>query len=89
MHVNISLKLIKERVIYLNIGKADVPKITLGAARKNAGLTQKEAANKLHIAVSTLRNWEQGITFPDQPAIDAICNLYNLKYDYINFYNCN
>ncbi len=61
------------------------PKITLGAARKNVGLTQMEAARKLGIAPSTLRSWERGITYPEQPEIERICARYNLKYDYINF----
>lgn len=61
------------------------PKFTLSAARKNVGLTQVEAAKWLGIATSTLRNWERGITYPGQPEIEKICNLYNLKYDFINF----
>lgn len=35
-------------------------KISMAAARKNAGLTQSEAAEKLGIAVKTLQNWELG-----------------------------
>lgn len=61
------------------------PKITLKAARKNASLTQVEAAKLLGVAASTLRNWENGITYPGQPEIEKLCALYNLKYDYINF----
>lgn len=65
--------------------KQELPKISLMAARKNMGLTQQQAAERLGIGVSTLRNWEQGATFPDQPAIEKLCKLYALKYDYINF----
>ena len=62
-----------------------MPKIKLNAARVNAGLTQKEAAEKLGISVSTLKNWESGKTFPRQPQIDAICSLYGVKFDVLFF----
>lgn len=70
------------------INKQLWPKITLKAARKNIGLTQVEAAKVLGIATSTLRSWENGITYPGQPEIEKLCALYNLKYDYINFLPC-
>jgi transcriptional regulator with XRE-family HTH domain len=50
--------------------------ITLKAARVNAGLTQKEAAEKLGIALDTLRNYEAGETFPAVPTIQRIEVLY-------------
>ena len=59
--------------------------ITLKAARVNAGFTQVEVAEKLGVAPSTLRNWEMGITFPKQPAIEKMCELYNVPYDNIKF----
>lgn len=62
-----------------------MPKITLKAARVNAGLTQKEAAEKLNISVSTLKNWESGKTFPRKPQIDAICSLYGIGFDVLFF----
>lgn len=62
-----------------------MPKMTLEAARRNAKLTQAEAAKRLEVAVSTLRNWEKGITFPKQPAIEKMCELYGVPYDYITF----
>lgn len=43
------------------------------------------AAEKLGVAVSTLRNWEKGITFPKQPAIEKMCELYGVPYDFISF----
>ena len=60
-------------------------KITLSAARVNAGYSQKVAAELLNISNSTLCNWEKGKTFPDQPMIEKICNLYGVTYDMINF----
>ncbi len=60
-------------------------KITLSAARVNAGYSQKTAAKLLEISNSTLCNWEKGKTFPDQPMIEKICKLYGVTYDMINF----
>lgn len=62
-----------------------MPQITLKAARVNAGYTQEEAAKLLDVSVSTLKNWEKGVTFPKQPKILAICNLYGVAYDNIIF----
>ena len=62
-----------------------MPKITLSAARVNAGYSQKVAAELLGISNKTLCNWENGKTFPDQPMIEKICNLYGVTYDMINF----
>ena len=62
-----------------------MPNITLKAARVNAGLTQANVAEKLGVAVSTVRNWENGTTFPKQPAIEKMCELYSVSYDYIKF----
>ena len=40
------------------------PKITLAAARVNAGLSQQEAAKALGVSVATLQNYESGKTVP-------------------------
>lgn len=63
----------------------DVVKMTLEAARRNVGLTQKEAAEKLSVSNKTLSNWEHGITFPPADIIPKICDLYCVSYDHINF----
>ena len=60
-------------------------KITLKAARVNAGLSQKEAAERLGISNGTLCNWENGVSFPDAQQIALICELYGVSYDSINF----
>ena len=62
-----------------------MPKITLSAARVNAGYTQIEVANLLLVAPSTVRNWEKGKSYPKQPAIEKLCELYGISYDNINF----
>lgn len=58
-------------------------KITLAAARVNAGYTQKEVAKELHKTPRTIGNWENGITFPDLNDLDALCLLYNVSKDCI------
>ena len=50
-------------------------KISLKAARVNAGYSQKEAAELLGISNKTLCSWENGKTFPDQPMIEKICSF--------------
>ena len=60
-------------------------KITLEAARVNAGYTQKEAAKLMQIGNKTLQNWEKGKCFPDAEKIAKICALYDIPYDAINF----
>jgi DNA-binding XRE family transcriptional regulator len=60
-------------------------KISLKAARVNAGLSQKDAAKALGISNKTLCSWENRKTFPDQPMIEKICVLYGVTYDMIDF----
>lgn len=60
-------------------------KITLKAARVNAGYTQKQAAFKLGVSNATLHKWEKGKSFPKQPMIERLCDLYALPYDAIDF----
>ena len=49
------------------------PKISLAAARVNAGMLQEVAAAKLHINVATLRSWERGDTAPNYDRFMALC----------------
>lgn len=60
-------------------------KITLRAARVNAGLQQKEAAAALKVSNKTLSHWEAGVSTPKQKHIDAICDLYGVSYDNLVF----
>lgn len=60
-------------------------KITLEAARVNAGYNQKMAAKLLHVDPYTLRNWEKGKTSPTWKKVEEIEKLYNINKDNIFF----
>ena len=60
-------------------------KISIRAARVNAGYSQKETADRLGVSSKTLGNWENGITFPPADKISLICALYGVSYDNLNF----
>lgn len=66
-------------------GGAYMPQITLKAARVNVGLTRAAVAEKLDISISTVKNWENGKTFPKQPQIEQLCEIYGVAYDNIFF----
>ena len=60
-------------------------RLTLKAARVNAGLDQKTAAEKLGISNKTLSSWEKGKTVPSIPQVEKICALYKVSYDNLIF----
>ena len=60
-------------------------KLSLKAARINAGYNQEKAAALLGISKTTLIKWEQGKTFPNAAAIEKICTVYRVHYDDISF----
>ena len=60
-------------------------KMSIRAARVNANLSQKEAADRLGVSNKTLGSWENGITFPPADKIPLICELYGVSYDNLNF----
>ena len=66
-------------------GRNNPPKITLAAARVNAGYQQDVAAAHLHISPETLRSWETGKTVPGYDKVMEICKLYQYPADYIFF----
>lgn len=39
------------------------------AIRESLGFTQLEFATKLHVAIGTIRNWEQGLRVPNASAL--------------------
>ena len=61
----------------------EYPKITLAAARVNAGLTQKEAAKLLNLTPATLQNYESGKTTPSWETVRKIEAVYKFPLDFI------
>jgi transcriptional regulator with XRE-family HTH domain len=54
--------------------------ITLKAARVNKNLTRMKAAELLAISTDTLRNYENGKTFPNTSVIQKMETLYGMEY---------
>lgn len=61
------------------------PKISLEAARVNARIQQREAAEHLGVSAATLRSWENGDTMPDIDKAMEISDLYKYPLSYIFF----
>lgn len=59
-------------------------RISLAAARVNAGLTQREAAKALNVNVATIQNYESGKTSPTWEVMRRIETLYGIPIDCIN-----
>lgn len=59
--------------------------MTLKAARTNAGLNQKQAAERIGVSVSTIHKWENGKVFPTAKQIPKITSAYHCSYDDIIF----
>lgn len=60
-----------------------LPKITIKAARVNAGLTQKEAAERLGIAYQTLSSYEKNNKSIRLEVLEKMCSLYGIPMEYI------
>lgn len=61
-------------------------KVSMKAARVNADLTLAQAADAFGVSISTVKNWEAKKTFPNQPMIDKICEVYSVPYDMLKFF---
>lgn len=62
-------------------------RISLRAARTNCNMTQNEVAERLRVTKKTVSSWENGKTLPALDKIEAICELYGLSYDDIQWRN--
>lgn len=47
--------------------------------RKQAGLTQGELAEKLHVKKTSLASWEQGKSLPDIDTLFELCNILQVN----------
>ncbi len=59
-------------------------KISLKAARVNAGLTQADVAGETHKNKQTIVNWENGKTEIDKANFELLCRMYRCKMDDIS-----
>ena len=64
-------------------------KISMAAARVNAGLTQKEVCKEMNISKTTLVSYEKGRTLPSMAMGEEFAKLYKIPIDAINFFNHN
>ena len=60
-------------------------KMTLKAARVNAGYNQKEAGEAIGVSEAVISNWERGLTYPDVAQLKRIENAYHVTYDNLIF----
>lgn len=58
-------------------------KVSLEAARVNAGMTQEDVCKELHITKPTLSSWEKGKTEPSISQFRQLCSLYKCPEDCI------
>ena len=61
-----------------------MPKITLKAARVNAGMTQDEAAHALNKTKQTIVNWESGLTEIKYRDLMRLSELYSMPIEFLN-----
>lgn len=55
----------------------------LKRARKGAGLTQADLAEKMGVHIKTVMNWEQGIAEPPLGTLMELTELYHCDLDYL------
>lgn len=58
-------------------------RITLAAARVNAGMTQEDVAMKMALNKQTIVNWEKGRIIPKPAQLQMLSSLYNIPLDNI------
>lgn len=60
-------------------------KITLAAARVNAGMTQDDVTKALNVSKTTIVNWESGKTIPATDKAFKLAELYRIPLELISF----
>ncbi len=58
-------------------------RISLAAARVNAGMTQRDVAEKMHVSKQTIINWEKGKIAPGVPQLEMMSRMYKIPKDNI------
>jgi len=60
-------------------------RISLKAARVNAGLTMDDVCKAMNVSKATVLNWEKGYTLPGADKAVQLSELYNLPLENISF----
>ena len=60
-------------------------KISLAAARVNAGMTLEQACKMFKVSKNTLIKWEKGISCPTWDKVQLISEVYHFPSDHIIF----
>lgn len=60
-------------------------KISIKAARVNAGKTQAEIAKALHVGKQTVVSWESGRTSPSVEKAQEFCEFCSIPLDRVTF----
>ena len=58
-------------------------KITLAAARTNAGLSQQDIADEMHVSRATINQWEKGKVIPKPAEFRMYCEICKAPMDFI------
>lgn len=53
----------------------------LKEARKNAGMTQEQVAEKIMVSRVMISHWENGKSLPDISSLISLSDLYNISLD--------
>lgn len=54
----------------------------LKEARKTAGFTQRQLADKIEVSNTSISNWEKGVSCPDPDTIQHLCWALNVQPNY-------
>lgn len=55
----------------------------LAELRKDSGMTQKQLAERLHVSVGTVSNYENGVHLPDLEKLVELADLFGVTTDYL------
>lgn len=55
----------------------------LAELRKDAGLTQRQFAQQLHVSLNTVSGWERGLADPDDETKIMLARRFGVSMDYL------
>ncbi len=64
---------------------SQILQISLAAARVNAGMTQNDVAEALHVSKNTVVKWEKGESEPSIQTARKLSELFNFPIEHIFF----